>query len=224
MATTGKYSPIGAISRGIDKINGTNYTAQNAANQKSFANKMLDNSLLYSQRPKRGLGKIGQAGVEIGSGATQIGSLMALTGGVAGSLSAGSEATGALKGLWQFSKPDKARTTRKRLARAREHRRCTVCCRARLSTPQEGISNVGALGKVFGNGVADSKLERASANAISRFIKSEAGRAVANRIATGVEAGAGEALEQNIQDALTPVYQRLAYDKNAKLNAEGHYL
>ena len=46
MATTGKYSPIGAISRGIDKIRGTNYTAQNAANQKSFANKMMDNSLI----------------------------------------------------------------------------------------------------------------------------------------------------------------------------------
>ena len=73
---------------------------------------------------------------------------------------------------------------------------------------------------MFGNGVADSKIERASAKAVSKFVKSETGRAVANRLATGAEAGFGEALEQNIQDALTPVYQRLTYDKNAKLNAE----
>ena len=99
LATTGKYSPSGIISRGIDKIRGTNYTEQNAANQKAFADEMMDRSRLYSQNAKRGLGKIGQAGVDIGSGATQIG-LMALTGNAAGALGAGSEATGALtKGL-----------------------------------------------------------------------------------------------------------------------------
>ena len=220
MATTGKYSPVGIISRGIDKINGTNYTEQNAANQKSFANKMTDNSLLYSQNAKRGLGKIGQAGVEIGSAATQIG-LMALTGGVAGSLGAGSEATGALtKGLMAIQQAGQGAYDAEKAGAGEGTQALYGLLQGATVYATEGISNVGALGKVFGNGAADSKLERASANAISKFIKSDAGRAVANRIATGAEAGLGEAFEQNIQDALTPVYQRLTYEKNAKLNAE----
>lgn len=220
LATTGKYSPSGIISRGIDKINGTNYTEQNAANQKSFANKMLDDSLLYSQNAKRGLGKIGQAGVEIGSAATQIG-LMALTGGVAGSLGAGSEATGALtKGLMAIQQAGQGAYDAEKAGAGEGTQALYGLLQGATVYATEGISNVGVLGKVFGNGAADSKLERASANAISKFIKSEAGRAVANRLATGVEAGLGEAFEQNFQDALTPVYQRLTYDKNAKLNAE----
>ena len=220
MATTGKYSPTGIISRGIDKINGTNYTAQNAANQKSFANKMMDNSLLYSQNAKRGLGKIGQAGVDIGSAATQIG-LMALTGGVAGSLGAGSEATGALtKGLMSIQQAGQGAYDAEKAGAGEGTQALYGLLQGATAYVTEGISNVGALGKVFGNGAADSKLEQASANAISKFIKSDAGRSVANRLATGAEAGLGEAFEQNIQDALTPIYQRLTYDKNAKLNAE----
>src|SRR5574343_1237331 len=43
------------------------------------------------------------------------------------------------KGLWQFSRADKAHTTRKRLARAREHRRSTVCYRAQLATPRRAF-------------------------------------------------------------------------------------
>lgn len=220
MATTGKYSPAGIISRGIDKINGTNYTEQNAANQKIFANKMMDNSLLYSQNAKRGLGKIGQAGVDIGSAATQIG-LMALTGNAAGALGAGSKATGALtKGLMSIQQAGQGAYDAEKAGAGEGTQALYGLLQGATAYATEGLSNVGALGKVFGNGAADSKLEQASANAISKFIKSDAGRAIANRLATGAEAGLGEAFEQNVQDALTPVYQRLTYDKNAKLNAE----
>ena len=220
IATTGKYSPSGMISRGIDKINGTNYTAQNAANQKSFANKMMDNSLLYSQNAKRGLGKIGQAGVDIGSAATQIG-LMALTGNAAGALGAGSGATGALtKGLMAIQQAGQGAYDAEKRGAGEGTQALYGLLQGATAYATEGISNVGALGKAFGNGAVDSKVEQASAKAISKFISSDAGRAVANRLATGAEAGLGEALEQNIQDALTPVYQRLTYDKNAKLDAE----
>src|SRR5574343_1276939 len=51
------------------------------------------------------------------------------------------------KGLWQFSRADKAHTTRKRLARAREHRRCTVCCRAQLATPRRAFPTSALLAK-----------------------------------------------------------------------------
>ena len=220
LATTGKYSPSGIISRGIDKIRGTNYTEQNAANQKSFANKMMDNSLLYSQNAKRGISKAGQAGVDIGSAATQIG-LMALTGNAAGALGAGSEATGALtKGLMAIQQGGQGAYDAEKAGAGEGTQALYGILQGATAYATEGISNVGALGKVFGNGAADSKLEQASAKAISKFIKSDTGRAVANRLATGAEAGLGEAFEQNIQDALTPVYQRLTYDKNAKLNAE----
>lgn len=220
LATTGKYSPTGIISRGIDKIRGTNYTAQNAANQQSFVDKMMDQSKLSTEYAKRGISKAGQAGVDIGSAATQIG-LMALTGGVAGSLGAGGEATGALtKGLMAIQQAGQGAYDAEKRGADEGTQALYGLLQGATAYATEGISNVGALGKVFGNGAVDSKLEQASANAISKFIKSKTGRAIANRLATGVEAGLGEALEQNIQDALTPVYQRLTYDKNAKLNAE----
>ena len=163
---------------------------------------MTDNSLLYSQNAKRGLGKIGQAGVDIGSAATQIG-LMALTGNAAGALGAGSEATGALtKGLMAIQQAGQGAYDAEKSGAGEGTQALYGLLQGATGYATEGISNVGALGKVFGNGAADSKLEQASANAISKFIKSKTGRAVANRLATGTEAGLGEALEQNIQDAM----------------------
>src|SRR5690606_14933230 len=139
-----------------------NYTAQNAANQKSFANKMMDQSQLYTQNAKRGISKAGQVGVDIGSAATQIG-LMALTGGVAGSLGAGSEATGALtKGLMSIQQAGQGAYDAEKAGAGEGTQALYGLLQGATAYATEGISNVGALGKVFGNGAVDSKLEQAS--------------------------------------------------------------
>jgi len=221
LATTGKYSPSGLISRGIDKVRGTNYTEQNAAAQKTVVDKIMDKSRLATETAKRGLGKAGQVGVDIGNAATQL-ALVALTGNAIGAASGGAgAATGAItKGVMAAQQGGQGAYDAEKAGAGEGAQALYGLLQGATAYATEGISNVGAFGKIFGNGAFDSKLEQASAKAISKFISSDAGRAVANRLATGAEAGLGEALEQNIQDALTPIYQKLTYDKDATWNAE----
>ena len=92
---------------------------------------------------------------------------------------------------------------------------------AGTSVLTDKLSSVfGILTKAFGKGALDKTLQTATANAINRFVSSDAGQAVAKRLAAGAISGIGEGIENIVQDALTPVLQKITYDPNAKWDAE----
>lgn len=89
---------------------------------------------------------------------------------------------------------------------------------AATSLLTEKLSNVGSvLSKTYGKGVLDDTLKKATSSAISKLIKNGV---ISDKVATMIVAGAGEGLEEMLESALSPIYKRLTYDKNAKWDAE----
>ena len=212
MATTGKYSPVTWVSKGIDKINGTNYTEQNAANQQAFVNQMMDQSKLSTEYAKRGISKAGQTAVDIGSGATELAGNLAV-----GALTGGSAlipmATQAF-GSGAYSAQKAGASEEKQLAYG--------ALEGGTVALTQGLMNAGSsiLTKSFGESPISKILMDKTGSAIAKFVQSDAGRVVANKIASTGESALSQSAIGAVQAALEPAYQKITFNPNAKENAE----
>lgn len=212
MVSTGKYSPMVATSRLIDKMFGKNTTDENKAKQKALVEKIMQSGRSDTENAKRGLSAAGQTAVDIGSGATQLAGNIAL-----GALTGGS----ALVPMATQSFGSGAYTAEK--AGASEEKQLAYgALEGGTVALTQGLMNAGSsiLTKSFGESPVSKMLMDKTGSAIAKFVQSDAGRIVANKIASTGESALSQSAIGAIQAALEPAYQKITYNPNAKESAE----
>lgn len=207
-------SPVNLPFYALEQYNNLVSPTLNKAKDKLFTNtaeKLLDSSANDIAAAKEGASGLGKFAVDAGSGATQLAvdvGIGALTGG-------GTIVPMALQAFGSGA------YEAKKAGASVDKQVLYGDLQGTATGMVEGLFNVGgALTKIFGKGALDDVLGSAMSKAINRFATSEAGKLVVSKLATGVIAGLGEGFENIVQDALTPVFQKLTYDKDAQWNAE----